>query len=63
MKDKSKKDVLRKKPYTKPAIKQVQLKPEEAVLGGCKMNGSGNGPVSMGTCNPLGVQCSVLGTS
>jgi hypothetical protein len=25
-----------KKPYTKPEVKQVSLKPEEAVLGGCK---------------------------
>jgi len=28
-----------KKPYTKPEVKQVLLKPEEAVLGGCKMTG------------------------
>jgi hypothetical protein len=26
----------KKKPYTKPEVKQVSLKPEEAVLGGCK---------------------------
>jgi hypothetical protein len=25
-----------KKPYVKPEVKQVSLKPEEAVLGGCK---------------------------
>jgi hypothetical protein len=25
-----------KKPYTRPEVKQVSLKPEEAVLGGCK---------------------------
>ena len=28
-----------KKTYTKPEVKQVQLKPEEAVLGGCKVTG------------------------
>ena len=28
-----------KKPYTRPEVKQVQLKPEEAVLGGCKVSG------------------------
>lgn len=27
---------VQKKPYTKPEVKQVSLKPEEAVLGGCK---------------------------
>lgn len=52
-----------KKPYVRPEVNRVQLRPEEAVLGGCKMNGSGNGPLSMGTCNPFGVQCSTLGTS
>ena len=26
-----------KKPYKKPEVKQVRLKPEEAVLGGCKV--------------------------
>ena len=27
-----------KKPYLKPEVRQVQLKPEEAVLGGCKIS-------------------------
>jgi hypothetical protein len=31
---------VQKKPYTKPEVKQVQLKPEEAVLGGCKVTGT-----------------------
>jgi hypothetical protein len=58
MKDKSKKDAFRKKPYTKPAIKQVQLKPEEAVLGGCKTSTS-PGPAritcdfGVGQCNSI----------
>jgi hypothetical protein len=30
---------VQKKPYAKPEVKQVQLKPEEAVLGGCKVSG------------------------
>ncbi len=29
-----------KKPYVKPEMKQVSLRPEEAVLGGCKVQGS-----------------------
>lgn len=29
-----------KKSYKKPEIRQVQLKPEEAVLGGCKIAGT-----------------------
>jgi hypothetical protein len=28
-----------KKPYVRPEVKQVQLKPEEAVLGFCKQTG------------------------
>jgi hypothetical protein len=31
---------VKKKPYTKPEVKQVQLRPEEAVLGGCKVPGT-----------------------
>ncbi len=29
-----------KKPYVKPEMQQVSLRPEEAVLGGCKVQGS-----------------------
>ncbi len=52
-----------KKPYLKPEARQVRLRPEEAVLGGCKMNGSGAGPGNLSTCNPLMIACSTLGTS
>ena len=34
-----KREPKKKKPYTKPEVKQVLLKPEEAVLGACKMTG------------------------
>jgi hypothetical protein len=34
-----------KKPYVKPEVTQVPLRPEEAVLGNCKIAGS-TGPVS-----------------
>jgi len=33
-----------KKPYEKPQVKQVMLKPEEAVLGACKSS-SARGPI------------------
>ena len=34
-----------KKPYVKPEMKQVSLRPEEAVLGGCKVPGT-NAPAN-----------------
>jgi len=49
-----------KKPYAKPGVKQVQLRPEEAVLGGCK-TGSMAGP-TQAACN-VPVNCNTLGTS
>ena len=38
-----------KRPYIKPELKQVQLKPEEAVLGGCKLS-TASGPARV-TCD------------
>ena len=43
--------------YVKPSMKRVHLKPEEAVLGGCKITGQ-FGPTVPG-CKPLG-NCSGL---
>ena len=64
MKDEKKRNAQKgKKPYLKPEARQVRLRPEEAVLGGCKMNGSGAGPGNLSTCNPLMIACSTLGTS
>ena len=34
-----------KKPYMKPEVTQVPLRPEEAVLGACKITGV-SGPIS-----------------
>jgi hypothetical protein len=48
-----------RQPYRKPEIKQVTLKPEEAVLGACKMNNS-RGP-GQGTCRTPS-PCSSLGS-
>jgi hypothetical protein len=57
MKDGLKQGTTRpKKPYSKPEVKQVRLKPEEAVLGGCKV-GTYSGPV--GTCFNV-TACAVL---
>ncbi len=51
MKDKSGERVEgRKKAYSKPEVKKVALKPEEAVLGACKNTGqTGPGAASCGT--------------
>jgi hypothetical protein len=40
--------------YTKPAVKRVHLKPEEAVLGGCKVSGS---------FGPTAADCGVIACS
>jgi hypothetical protein len=57
MKDRLKKGTVQtRKPYQKPEVKQVRLKPEEAVLGGCKVNGN-EGPV--GTCFNV-TACAIL---
>lgn len=45
----------KKKPYTKPEVKQVQLRPEEAVLAVCKVAGV-YGPTAPG-CQTLGQTC------
>jgi hypothetical protein len=39
-----------RKPYVKPAIQEVPLRPEEAVLGGCK---------TASTSGPAQAKCSV----
>ena len=40
--------------YTKPAVKRVHLKPEEAVLGGCKISTS---------FGPTAANCGVIACS
>jgi hypothetical protein len=46
----------RKKPYVKPTLMKVQLKPEEAILGACKK--SGFGPAASNCIS--GVACQVI---
>ena len=47
-----------RKPYLKPQLRKVDLRPEEAVLGNCKTNGTTAGPtptcVVVGSCSTLG---------
>jgi len=48
-----------KKPYVKPQVKRVVLRPEEAVLGTCKMTGF-SGPGQAGCNTPS--NCSSIGS-
>jgi len=58
MKGKTGQDIKQpRKPYIKPEVRQVQLKPEEAVLGGCKIAGQ-FGP-ALSNCS-LPPACSVI---
>jgi hypothetical protein len=47
---------LPKKPYLKPRLRRVELRPQEAVLGNCKtVNGTIGGGVG-GTCDAVSCQ-------
>jgi len=48
-----------KKPYVRPVVKRVPLKPEEAVLGACKSSGI-SGPVQSRCTIPA--PCSTIGS-
>lgn len=50
-----------KKTYQKPQLRQVRLRPEEAVLGNCK-TGSGAGGLSGGTCVNGVLNCNNIGS-
>ena len=49
----------RRKPYRKPQVEQVELVPEEAVLGGCK-NPNVAGPDTGPGCGGVLNQCYTL---
>jgi hypothetical protein len=49
-----------RKPYEKPKLSQVALRPEEAVLGNCKSM-SVAGPVEM-DCGAIAGGCSTVGS-
>ncbi len=49
-----------RKPYQAPTLTEVPLRPEEAVLGNCKVSGA-SGPNTGGTCaSPKA--CALLGS-
>jgi hypothetical protein len=50
----------KKKPYGKPALLQISLRPEEAVLGNCKAVSTGAGPGGT-SCHSFG-NCSTQGS-
>jgi hypothetical protein len=50
----------KKKAYTKPTLIEVALKPDEAVLGNCKVSGT-SGPGGSGNCKPV-ANCSSQGS-
>ena len=53
MKDNSEERVEgQKKPYVRPEVRKVALKPEEAVLGACKTT-SQTGPAAANCGNPI----------
>ncbi len=53
----------RKKPYQKPLIEEVDLKPEEAVLTGCKTVQGEPAPAgSPAICGATGNVCKKLGS-
>ena len=53
MKTKSDKGTKQKKPYVKPKVVNIQLTPEEVVLGNCKSAGGGG---------PAGTICRLCGS-
>lgn len=60
MDDKPKQEIEQlKKPYTKPALAKVPLRPEEAVLAFCKTTTSA-GPLQSACSSPSA--CSTIGT-
>jgi hypothetical protein len=50
-----------RKPYEKPTLSQVSLRPEEAVLGSCKTMG-GTGPASASDCGMMMGGCATMGS-
>lgn len=58
--EKNLKSIKGKKLYKKPLIEHVELKPEEAVLTGCKEVNNNPGPT--GVCKSGGPACQRLGS-
>jgi hypothetical protein len=63
MNERRKKEAGRaKRPYVKPEVKQVQLKPEEAILGFCKTVGSAGPNIGGGTTCGIPGTCHAFGS-
>lgn len=60
MSDLQDKPALQRKPYEPPKVVAVNLRPEEAVLGHCKI-ATGGGPGPSG-CSKMGLTCKSLGS-
>ena len=45
-----------RRPYVKPELTKVGLRPEEAVLGACKASGGTAGGSALGTCSIVACQ-------
>jgi len=52
---------MKKKKYSKPNIKSVKLKAQEAVLSGCKMAGA-TGVGAPTDCKYRGTKCRLVGS-
>lgn len=50
------KQQIKKQPYQKPLLKKIELKTDEVLAAGCKIDGGVSGEVSLtnptGICNP-----------
>lgn len=46
----------RRKPYAKPLLRRVELRPQEAVLGACKSASGTVGGGAGGTCSTISCQ-------
>ena len=59
--DDNENETAKKEPYQAPSVIRVSLRPEEAVLGHCKVNGAA-GPVG-GGCRTVGpITCKSIGS-
>ena len=54
--------VVGKKPYESPQLSQISLRPEEAVLGHCKMSGGSGPSQTAGPCDFLLAGCRSIGS-
>jgi len=62
MTDRLQQEPLRtRRAYSKPELVQVPLRPEEAVLGNCKLTSGTAGPGGASSCNPVG-NCMTIGS-